>query len=327
MKSPAIYEDPGGPLPAAGAWSLSITKLDWGPLLAVLVFAALLRLLFFSGGLGTDEIVYLTHAHHLLRGDYLHTGYIGGMRDGINAFLAASLWLFGKGVAGAGGLFFACSLGQVTLAYGFAHHLWGRQAALWAGLAMAALPIEVTQAGGLNPDPYLGFVIGLSVVTFYFAERDDRPGLYFVAGMFAGWVYWIKQVVVLYGIVFIFLAVTNRRLRWNWIWFVFGGALLVIAQLVLFEIAYHDPFYFFKVNYQFIIDAHISGNYSDTSLFRYFILLFIYIYHTGLLGWLALVACVFSVSTTGAARIAVRADMVLRTDLHFHRVPDFFLTP
>ena len=184
MKSPAIYEDPGDPLPAAGARSLPITKLDWGQPLAVLVFAALLRLLFFSGGLGTDEIVYLTHAHHLLRGDYLHTGYIGGMRDGINAFLAASLWLFGKGVAGAGGLFFACSLGQVTLAYGFAHHLWGRQAALWAGLAMAALPIEVTQAGGLNPDPYLGFVIGLSVVTFYFAERDDRPGLYFVAGMF-----------------------------------------------------------------------------------------------------------------------------------------------
>ena len=294
MKSPAIYEDPGGPLPAAGAWSLSITKLDWGPLLAVLVFAALLRLLFFSGGLGTDEIVYLTHAHHLLRGDYLHTGYIGGMRDGINAFLAASLWLFGKGVAGAGGLFFACSLGQVTLAYGFAHHLWGRQAALWAGLAMAALPIEVTQAGGLNPDPYLGFVIGLSVVTFYFAERDDRPGLYFVAGMFAGWVYWIKQVVVLYGIVFIFLAVTNRRLRWNWIWFVFGGTLLVIAQLVLFEIAYHDPFYFFKANYKFIVETHISGDHSDTALFRYFILLFIYLYHTGLLGWLALVACVFA---------------------------------
>jgi hypothetical protein len=112
--------------------------------------------------------------------------------------------------------------------------------------------------------------------------------------MFAGWVYWIKQVVVLYGIVFIFLAVTNRRLRWNWIWFIFGGTLLVIAQLVLFEIAYHDPFYFFKVNYQFIIDSHISGNHSDTSLFRYFILLFIYIYHTGLLGWLALVACVFA---------------------------------
>ena len=294
MKTPAIYKDRGDPLPAAGAWSLSITKLDWGQLLAVLIFAALLRLLFFSGGLGTDEIVYLTHAYHLLRGDYLHTGYIGGMRDGINAFLAASLWLFGKGVAGAGGLFFACSLGQVALAYGFAHHLWGRQAALWAGLAMAAVPIEVTQAGGLNPDPYLGFVIGLSVITFYFAERDDRPGLYLFAGLLAGWVCWIKQVVVLYGVVFIFLAVTNRRLRWNWIWFVSGATLLVLAQLILFEIAYHDPFYFFKINYAFIVETHISGNHSDTSLFRYFILLFIKIYHTGLLGWLALAACSFA---------------------------------
>ncbi len=286
------FADPGDRLPTARVRPLSLTKLDWGQLLAILVFAALLRLLFFSGGLGADEIVYLTHALHLLRGDYLHTAYIGGMRDGINAFLAASLWLFGKGVAGAAGLFFACSLGQVALAYGFAHHLWGRQAGLWAGLAMAALPIEVTQAGSLNPDPYLGFVIGLSVIMFYFAERDNRPGLYFLTGMLAGWVYWIKQVVVLYGIVFVFLAVTKRRWRWNWIWFVFGVALLIMGQLALFQIAYHDAFYFFKANYKFILETHIIGNYSDTSLFRYFNLLLISVYHTGLLGWLALVACV-----------------------------------
>src|SRR5437762_2897931 len=83
----------------------------------------------------------------------------------------------------------------------------------------AALPIGVSHGGGLNSGPYLGFVIGLSVIAFYFGERDDRLGLYYVAGMFAGWVYWIKQVVVLFGLVFIFLAVTNWRLRWNWIWF------------------------------------------------------------------------------------------------------------
>src|SRR5260370_35270546 len=102
MASPAIYEDPGDPLPAAGARSLSIPKLDLGQFLAVLVFAALLRLLFFSGGLGTDEIVYLTHAHHVRRGDYLHTAYIGGARDGVNPFLPAPLWASGRGGAGAG---------------------------------------------------------------------------------------------------------------------------------------------------------------------------------------------------------------------------------
>jgi hypothetical protein len=163
---------------------------------------------------------------------------------------------------------------------------------------MAALPIEVSQAGGLNPDPYLGFVIGLSIITFYFAERDDRPGLYFAAGMFVGWVYWIKQVVVLYALVFVFLAVINRRWRWNWIWFVSGATILIIAQLVLFQIVYHDAFYFFKAYYKFIIETHIIADNSDTSLFRYLNLLLISVYHIGLLGWLALAACVFAFRRT-----------------------------
>lgn len=272
----------------------SIVNLYWGQLLAISVFASLIRLLFFPGGLGSDEIVYLTHAYHLLQGDYLHTSYIGGMRDAINAFLAASLWLFGKGIAGAGGLFFACSLGQVILAYCFAHHLWGPQAALWAGLAMAALPIEVTQAGNLNPDPYLGLVIASSIITFYFAERDNRPVLHLVAGLLAGWVYWIKQVVVLYSFVFVFFVLANRRWRKGWLWFMFGAALLLIAQLILFRFVYGDTFYFFKANYRFILETHIYGSNSDTSLWRYLMLLFVDIYHTGVLGWLALAACMLA---------------------------------
>ena len=53
-------------------------------------------------------------------------------------------------------------------------------------------------------------------------------------------------------------------------------------------------FYFFKINYRYIIDIHISRDESDTSLSRYFILLFINVYHTGLSGWLALIACIFA---------------------------------
>src|SRR5580700_10646142 len=117
---------------------------------------------FFSEAPGTDEIVYLTRAQHILHWEYPQAVYIGAMRDGINIFLAASIFLFGTGIGGASGLFFACSLGQVVLAFGFAYSLWGRRAAIWAALVMAALPIEITLAGGLGPDPYLGFVITCS---------------------------------------------------------------------------------------------------------------------------------------------------------------------
>ena len=278
-------------------------RWGWSHLLAILALAALVRLIFFASALGTDELVYLTHAYHLLHGDYLPTAYIGGMRDGINAFLAASLWLFGRGTAGADGLFFACSLGQVALTYAFAGHLWGRRAALWAGIAMAALPLEIVQAGSLQPDPYLGLMIALSIVVFYFAERADRPALYLAAGLLVGWVFWIKQVVVVYALVFVFLALTDRRWRVGWLWFAFGAALLLVAHLALFAIVYGDPLYFFEAYHNFVIDTHISVDITDTSPWTYIILLFVNIYHTGLVGWLALAACILATCRGNEPRI------------------------
>src|SRR5689334_23157236 len=126
----------------------ALSKRLFFDLFPIIAFAALARLILFSEAVGSDEIVYLTRAQHLLRGEYPPAIYIGAMRDGINIFLAASIFLFGAGIGGASGLFFACSLGQVFLAYGFAYILWGRRAAIWAALGMAALPIEITLAGG-----------------------------------------------------------------------------------------------------------------------------------------------------------------------------------
>jgi hypothetical protein len=96
---------------------------------------------------------------------------------------------------------------------------------------------------------------------------------------------------VLYGLVFVFFALANRQWRKGWLWFMFAAALLLTAQLILFKAVYGDPFYFFKTNYQFILQTHIYSSNSDTSLWRYLMLLFVDIYHTGLLGWLALAAC------------------------------------
>lgn len=40
-------------------------KTSWVYGVLILLLAALIRLAFFRGALGTDEIVYLTQAHHL----------------------------------------------------------------------------------------------------------------------------------------------------------------------------------------------------------------------------------------------------------------------
>jgi hypothetical protein len=261
-------------------------------LFAILALAALARLAFFSEPLGSDEIVYLTRAQHILHGEYPQAVYIGAMRDGINIFLAASIFLFGTGIAGASGLFFACSLGQVFLAFGFAHILWGRRAAIWAALGMAVLPIEITLAGSLGPDPYLAFVITCSIVAFYFAERDGRAALYLVAGLLAGWVFWIKPPAIIYGLVFPLLVLPDHRRGAERIWFIVGGMTLLIAHLALFWVLYGDPVHFFRSYNNYVKETYVSENSTDTSLWAYVVWLFAKIYHTGLLGWLALAGCI-----------------------------------
>jgi 4-amino-4-deoxy-L-arabinose transferase-like glycosyltransferase len=263
-------------------------KADWFYPVLIMAGAAILRLAFFSGGLGTDEIVYLSQAHHLLNGDFNPASYLGAIRYGINAFQALSLRLFGDGVVGAAGLYFACSLASILLAYGFAYHLWGRRAAIWTSLALAILPIDVTLAGSLNPDPYLSLTISASIIAFYFAEQENRTPLYLLAGLLAGWVFWIKEEVLVFGLLFLYFAWPQRPWRVGWLWFLLGGSICVAGDLGVFWEIYGDPFYQYGIVHKDVGNWLGTQPRSDSVPWAYLRYLFVNIYHTGMLGWLAL---------------------------------------
>ncbi len=263
-------------------------KLDWLYAILILTVAALIRAALFSRGLGTDEIVYISQAYHLLDGDFSRGTYLGAIRYGVNAFQALSIALFGNGVIGAAGLFFICSLANVLLAYWFAFHLWGRHGAIWAGLTLAVLPIDVAVAGSLNPDPYLGLIISASFVVFYLAEEQDRAILYFLAGLLAGWVFWIKEEVLVFGLVFVFLALPGRPWRAGWLWFMLGGFACIVADLAFFWVVYGDPFYQYSIVHKDVGGWLATEPVGKSSPWAYPRYLFVNLYHTGLLGWLAL---------------------------------------
>ena len=269
-------------------------KTSWVYGVLILLFAALIRLAFFRGALGTDEITYITQAQHLLNGDIGHTIYIGAVRYGINGFQALSIRLFGNGMAGAAGLYFLCWLGNALLAYWFAYRLWGCRAAIWTGLALAVLPLDAALATSLNPDPYLALFISSSLVVFFFAESHDSHPLYFVAGLLAGWVFWIKEEVIVFGLIFVIYAAFQRRWRTGWLWFILGGFLCCVADLLFFWVTYNDPFYHYSVVRLAIDDQLATQSLGVTSPWAYLGYLFVKIYHTGLLGWLALAGCVLA---------------------------------
>jgi hypothetical protein len=258
----------------------------WIIALIILSYSAIVRLVFFKGTIGTDELIYISQGYNILNGDFGRSTYIGSLRYGSNAAQALSLWLFGNGAAGADGLYFASSLGQVLLVHWFAGRLWGRTAAIWAGLAMAALPIDAALAGGLNPDCFLGLTISASLVIFYFAERQNSSRLYLLSGLLAGFVFLIKEVVIVYGVIFVVIVATEWRWRKKYLFFVGGGVFCLFVSLFLFWYIYGDPFYQFK-NTAARLGLYAGGLEGDTSLGTYFVWLFVKIYHVGLLGWLA----------------------------------------
>jgi hypothetical protein len=287
-------ETTGSVNPLSASQAAIRVRTSWVWAFLILALGVLIRLAFFRGALGTDEIVYISQAQHLLHGDIGHAGYIGAVRYGINGFQALSILLFGNGVAGAAGLFFHCWVGNTLLAYWFADRLWGTRAAIWTGLALAVLPLDAALATSLNPDPYLALFISASIVVFFFAETRDSTPLYFLAGLLAGWVFWIKEEVIVFGFVFIAFAAFERRWRPGWLWFLLGGMICCVADLVFFWVTYGDPFYHYTVVHRAIDDQLATQTLGETSPWAYPTLLFIKVYHTGLLGWLALAGCVLA---------------------------------
>jgi hypothetical protein len=93
-------------------------------------------------------------------------------------------------------------------------------------------------------------------------------------------------------LVFPLLVQTDHRWGVKRLWFLAGGMTLLIAHLALFWIFYGDPAYFFASYHDYVKEIYVSGDSTDTSLWSYVGFLFVKIYHTGLLGWLALAGCI-----------------------------------
>jgi 4-amino-4-deoxy-L-arabinose transferase-like glycosyltransferase len=272
----------------ANGWRNMTTALrrETWILLGLLVLALLLRMTFFTGFMGSDEVVYTAGAIDFLNGEVAASNYIGLLRYGVNLPVAFFIWLFGPSVAAAGAWAMLCGILEVGLVYGTARALWGLRAAVLSALVLAFLPLHINLSGRLLADTPLAAAITASFYCFLLGNKRDSSWWFFCCGLAVGAVFWIKQAAIIYIIAFPIFAAVMRTFNWKWAWGAAAALLMLFANCAVMYWLQGDPWQAFKVSVQ---GAQAYGTWTiDDSPWAYFRYLLLDIRHTWLLAYLAI---------------------------------------
>lgn len=289
-----------GPFPGA----------DWPVLAALVVLAGALRTLFYTGYFGSDEVTYIEAALAASRGEWLGSSYIGAIRLGVNYPIAALVRALGTSEMAVAAWGFTCSVVEVAVVYWFARRAFDRRIAVIAAALLAFTPLHVHFAGRVMADAPLALFMTLTFVVFFVAESSGRRRDYLLAGAFAGCVFWIKEGTTIFVGAFALWAVYRRRLDRCWIWSLLAAAVVVGANSAAMWYLSGNPFFLIES-----VRASLHGNVLDTTAadriarataWYYLRYLFIDVWHTWLLGFLAAIGAV--VAFLQRRSVPARAD-------------------
>jgi hypothetical protein len=109
--------------------------------------------------------------------------------------------------------------------------------------------------------------------------------------LLVGFVFWVKELIIVYVAVFLLYALVERRWDWKWLYVVLGGLVALFGHLGLMWAIAGDPFHGFKV-YFMQIDRDFVGGGKESGAFYYFRYLFLDLRHTWLVAYLALASVI-----------------------------------
>lgn len=288
---------------------MSFTARDWFALTSVLLAALALRWVFFTGYFGSDEVTYTEFAHLISQGIWQPSTYIGAVRLGVNLPVGFFLWLFGNTEFVANLWSLLCSLGEIALVFLIARRFWGVRAAVLCALLLAFTPLHAHYAGRLMADAPLGFFITLSFYALFRGDLDASWRWHLVAGLAAGFVWWIKSAVALvYVPVFAVYLIRERSLSVKWVIMGAGFIGMVVLNSLIFWIMQGDFWYLVRLTTSGATEyAQQAEMISAPGYYLYLLLLDIR--HTWLLGPLALLGLLLwiwrSRTDDGLTRIAI----------------------
>jgi 4-amino-4-deoxy-L-arabinose transferase-like glycosyltransferase len=204
----------------------------------LLLFAFILRVIFFHGIAPGDPFTYSLSAWDIVQGQW-NPGYFYEQttRWGVLFPIAASYKLLGVREFSSALWPLLTSIGTVAVAYLLALHLKGERAALLAGIIVATFPLEIIYATQPMADCPLSFWLLLSLYCFVRGEAatTNKRWFFLFSGIALAFAYATKFVAILIAPFFLFVLLWRRRIEWNWAWLGVGFLVIFALEFAIFQ--------------------------------------------------------------------------------------------
>lgn len=269
--------------------------IDLRTLLLLLLGAAVLRLAFFNGFFGSDDLTYLNRALESSEGVWSSADYNGALRYGFNLPAGAMLALLGRSEIGAAAWPFLCSLLEVALVYALATRALGPRVGLFAGLIIACTPLHIALGTRVHADAVVACFLTLGFVLLYAAEQTRSALRYLAAGLAFGMVFWVKELAAVTFVAVATYPLRVRRVDPRWLWGVVGALAMLAAHLALMAMLSGDPWHLFSTVFGQMHASFIEGAQGEDAPGYYLRYLFLDLRHSWLLGPSAVLGLVAAV--------------------------------
>ena len=233
--------------------------------------------------MGSDDVVYIARALQVADGIWTPSNYNGAIRYGFNIPAGFFVYLFGISEASVNLWPFLCSLGEIVIIYLIALRIFGTKVAIFSAIILATLPIHVAASTRIHVDSVASFFISLSFVLFFFANKNNSRTLFLLSGLATGFVFWCRELVILYLLAFFLYPLIFRQITRHFVYFIFGGFIMLLLHLALMWVIADNPLHAFKTVLAQIDKDFIHGEKDDSPMY-YFYYLFAKPVHTWLLG-------------------------------------------
>lgn len=216
-------------------------------LAVILVFAIILRVIFFGGVGGSDDVLYTSYAYHLSQGDFPFPATHHGTRLGILYPTSFLYSLFGVNEFSSNIFVFAFSIAGIMLAFYFGKEFFNEKVGLIAAFLLSFFPLDVVFATKLFPDLPSAFFMSLGVFFFLLAEKNENSFKsnvhYSFSGLSIGIAYLIRESALLILLFFLVYSLFYRKFKLNYFLIFAGFMVAFLAEAYIFFINTGDFLY------------------------------------------------------------------------------------